>query len=98
VVKPGLLGIAQVSGMAIIPTITSSQRKWTFRSWDRFLVPKPFSKVIIRFGEPISIPPDLDDDEFEKKRLFIGQKMKELYDDTDLIWTDKARIEKIFQG
>jgi lysophospholipid acyltransferase (LPLAT)-like uncharacterized protein len=96
VIKPGLLRIAQVSGMAIIPTITSSQRKWTFRSWDRFFVPKPFSRVIIRFGEPIYIPSDLDDDEFEKKRLLIEQKMKELYEDTDLIWADIMRLKKIF--
>jgi lysophospholipid acyltransferase (LPLAT)-like uncharacterized protein len=97
VIKPGLLRIAQVSGKAIIPTITSSQRKWTFRSWDRFMVPKPFSRVIIRFGDPIYIPPDLDEDVFEKKRLLIEQRMKELYDDTDRIWTDKARVEAIFQ-
>ncbi|HPA69721.1 MAG TPA: lysophospholipid acyltransferase family protein [Bacteroidales bacterium] len=97
VVKPGLLRIAQVSGLAIVPTITSSDRHWTFGSWDRFLVPKPFSRVIIRFGEPFYIPPDLDEDEFEKRRLHIGQKMKELYEDTDLFWTDRVRGERIFQ-
>jgi lysophospholipid acyltransferase (LPLAT)-like uncharacterized protein len=96
VVKPGLLRIAQVSGMAIVPTITSSQRKWTFGSWDRFMVPKPFSRVIIRFGEPVYIPHDLDEDGFEEKRLHIGQRMKELYEDTDLIWTDRARVENVF--
>jgi lysophospholipid acyltransferase (LPLAT)-like uncharacterized protein len=97
VIKPGLLRIAQVSGMAIIPTITSSQRKWTFRSWDRFMVPKPFSRVIIRFGEPIYVPPDLDEDGFESKRLLVELRMNELYNDTDRIWTDQTRVEKIFQ-
>jgi lysophospholipid acyltransferase (LPLAT)-like uncharacterized protein len=97
VVKPGLLRIAQASGMAILPTITSSQRKWTFRSWDRFMVPKPFSRVIIRFGEPIYIAADFDEDEFEKNRLLVEQRMNELYDDTDRIWTDRARVEAVFQ-
>jgi lysophospholipid acyltransferase (LPLAT)-like uncharacterized protein len=97
VVKPGLLRIAQVSGMAILPTITSPQRKWTFRSWDRFMVPKPFSRVIIRFGGPIYIPADFDEDEFEKNRLLVEQRMNELYDDTDRIWTDRVRVEAIFQ-
>jgi lysophospholipid acyltransferase (LPLAT)-like uncharacterized protein len=96
VIKPGLLRIAQVSGMAIIPTVTSSQRRWTFGSWDSFHLPKPFSRVIIRFGEPIHIPPDLDEDEFEYKRLLIEQRMKGLYEDTDLIWADRARVENIF--
>jgi lysophospholipid acyltransferase (LPLAT)-like uncharacterized protein len=97
VVKPGLLRIAQVSGMAIVPTITSSQRKWTFRSWDSFHVPKPFSNVIIRFGEPLYIPADVDEDEFEKQRLLFGQRMKGLYEDTDLIWADRVRVDHIFQ-
>lgn len=96
VIKPGLLKIAQVSGMAIIPTITSSQKKWIFKSWDRFMVPKPFSRVIIRFGEPVYIMPDLDKDEFEEKRLLIEQKMKELYEDTDLAWTDTDKISTLF--
>jgi len=69
-----------------------------FGSWDRFLVPKPFSRVIIRFGEPIYILQDLDEEEFENKRVLIGQKMKELYQDTDSIWTDSAKIKSIFKG
>jgi lysophospholipid acyltransferase (LPLAT)-like uncharacterized protein len=41
-IKPGLLRIAQVSGLGIVPTITSSERRWAFRSWDRFMVPSRF--------------------------------------------------------
>ncbi|HRW81348.1 MAG TPA: lysophospholipid acyltransferase family protein [Desulfomonilia bacterium] len=96
VVKPGLLRIAQVSGVAIVPTITSSDRRWTFRSWDRFMVPKPFSRVIIRFGEPVYVPSDLDEDGFEKVRVLVEQRMEELYEDTDLIWNDRERIQRIF--
>lgn len=96
VIKPGLLRIAQASGMAIVPTITSSERHWTFKSWDRFMVPKPFSRVVIRFGEPIVIPPDLDENAFEEQRLFIERRMQELYEDTDRIWSDRARMKEIF--
>jgi lysophospholipid acyltransferase (LPLAT)-like uncharacterized protein len=96
VVKPGLLRIAQVSGKPIVPTITSSEKKWTFKSWDRFMVPKPFSRVIIRFGQAIYVPPELKGDDFEGKRLDIEQRMKDLYDDTDLIWTRPERIKEIF--
>lgn len=88
VIKPGLIRIAQVSGMAIVPTITSSKHHWTFKSWDRFMVPKPFSSVIIRFGEPISIPPDLDKNAFEEHRLFVEQRLRDLYEKTDNIWSD----------
>ncbi|MRR34991.1 DUF374 domain-containing protein [bacterium] len=95
-IKPGLLRIAQVSGMAIVPTITSSEKRWAFRSWDRFMVPKPFSRVLIRFGEPIYVSSEISDEAFEEKRQLIGQRMKEIYEDTDRIWTDQARLRSIF--
>ena len=97
VIKPGLLRIAQVAGRPIVPTITSAQKKWVFNSWDKFIVPKPFSRVIIRFGEAIYVPPNLNEDEFEKKRLLVEQTMKGLYDDTDLVWTHPAKMREIFK-
>ena len=97
VIKPGLLRIAQVAGRPIVPTITSAQKKWVFNSWDKFIVPKPFSRVIIRFGEAIYVPPNLNEDEFEKKRLLVEQTMKGLYDDTDLIWTHPAKMREIYK-
>ncbi|NOY68956.1 MAG: lysophospholipid acyltransferase family protein [Deltaproteobacteria bacterium] len=97
VVKPGLLRIAQVSGLPIVPTITSAQKKWCLNSWDRFMVPKPFSRVIIRFGAPINIPADLNEDDFEIKRRLVEERLRQLYDDTDLIWTNPEGIKKIFK-
>ena len=47
IVKPGLISMAQISGAAILPVIVSVDRAWILRSWDQFLVPKPFSKVTI---------------------------------------------------
>jgi lysophospholipid acyltransferase (LPLAT)-like uncharacterized protein len=96
VIKAGLIRIAQVTGKPIVPTITSGQKKWVFNSWDRFMVPKPFSRVIIRFGEPIYVASDLNDAEFEKNRVYVEQEMKALYKDTDLIWTDPVRYEEAF--
>ena len=96
VVKPGLLRIAQVSGKAIVQTITSSENPWIFRSWDRFMVPRPFSRVVIRFGPAFYVPPDMEGDDFERHRLMIEQSMKELYEDTDRIWSDEARKREIF--
>ena len=72
VVKPGLLIISKVSKMPILPTITSSEKKWVFRSWDRFIVPKPFSRVIIRFGDAINIPKNLQGPAFEKTPVKPG--------------------------
>ena len=95
-VQPGLLRIAQLSGKPVVPTITSAQKKWVFSGWDRFMVPKPFARVIIRFGEAIEVPADLNGEAFEQKRLFIEQRMQDLYEDTDRIWDDAGKIETIF--
>ena len=92
VVKPGLIYIAQITKLPIVPMIFSAQKKWTFTSWDRFMIPKPFSRVIYRFGDAIRIPEDLSEDEFEKKRLLVERSMKNLYEDTDLIWTKPDRL------
>ncbi len=81
----------------IVPTLTSAEKKWVFNSWDRFMVPKPFSRVVIRFGEPIEIPAELDGDAFEQKRLFVEQRMQELYAETDRIWLDTERIRTAFE-
>ena len=96
VVKPGLLRIAQVANLPIVPTITSAQNKWVFNSWDRFMVPRPFSRIIIRFGDAIHVPSELDIGEFEEKRLFVENRIKGLYEDTDLIWSSPEKVKEIF--
>jgi lysophospholipid acyltransferase (LPLAT)-like uncharacterized protein len=95
-VKPGLLRIAQVAGKPIVPTITSAQNKWVFNSWDRFMIPKPFSRLIIRFGDPIDVPARLEPEAFEQKRLAIEHGMEQLYADTDRIWDDAGRMAAVF--
>jgi lysophospholipid acyltransferase (LPLAT)-like uncharacterized protein len=96
VIKPGLLRIAQVSGQAVVPIITSGEKKWVFNSWDKFMLPKPFSRVMIRFGDAIYVEPDLDEAAFEDKRLLIENSMRDLYEDTDRIWEDADRIKTVF--
>ena len=96
IIKPGLLTIAQHAEIPIVPTITSGQKTWVFNSWDRFMVPRPFSRVIIRFGEPIFIPEDLHGEAFEEKRADIEARLCELYADTDRAWSDPERIKTIF--
>ncbi len=96
VVKPGLLRIAQAAGIPIVPTITSAEKKWVFKSWDRFMVPKPFSRVLIRFGEAMYVDADLKDERFEERRVHIEDRLKELYQETDQLWTNLERIEVLF--
>jgi lysophospholipid acyltransferase (LPLAT)-like uncharacterized protein len=88
-IKPGLIKLAQYSGMPILPAIISPEKKWVFKSWDRFMIPKPFSRIIIRFDEETYVPDELDSDKFEEIRSEIEDRLYLLYKETDEIWDKK---------
>lgn len=86
VVKPGLIRMAQRSRAAIFPVYISVDRAWITRSWDRFLIPKPFSQILIRWGDPIFVPKNMDSSTFEAIRLDLESKMVQGYAQDDLNW------------
>lgn len=63
-VQPGLLKIAQTTGTEIIPIHIRYSSAWRLSSWDRFVIPKPFSRVEVTFDQPIKIPKELDEKAF----------------------------------
>ena len=44
-----------MSDIEIIPVVFSADRQWLLKSWDKTRIPKPFSKAIILWGEPIKL-------------------------------------------
>lgn len=55
-VKPGLVKLAQKSGAPLIPVCWRASRSWVLsKSWDRFVIPKPFSRIDLFFGDPIDL-------------------------------------------
>lgn len=75
VVKAGLIRLAQLSQAAIFPVYISVERAWITRSWDRFLLPKPFSRILIRWGDPIFVPEKMETEAFEALRLEVEDTM-----------------------
>jgi lysophospholipid acyltransferase (LPLAT)-like uncharacterized protein len=66
-VKPGLALLARRSGAVVIPAYLSARRRFQARSWDRFIVPYPFTRVVLRWGpalEPAAEGTDEADAEF----------------------------------
>lgn len=59
-VQSGTVMLAQLSGAAVYPISYCAERAWRLRSWDRFIVPKPFSRISVAVGEPQRVPRDLD--------------------------------------
>lgn len=61
--RPGAIKLASLSGIPIVPIRIRYSRCVRVRSWDRFYVPLPFSKVTLEFGDPFSVPAELSSDE-----------------------------------
>ena len=68
VLQPGVVFVAEITGCPIIPMACAARRCWRMGSWDRFIVPKPFTTAVISMGEPVHVPPDLTDEERERWR------------------------------
>ena len=67
-VKPGTIRLAHITHAVIVPVSVSAEKAWYFNSWDKFLLPKPFSKVRLGFGKMIKFDRTKDRDIFEAQR------------------------------
>lgn len=52
---PGALIVAQRSGAPIVTLRATARRCWRLRSWDRFMIPKPFARITITYGTPVFV-------------------------------------------
>jgi lysophospholipid acyltransferase (LPLAT)-like uncharacterized protein len=67
--------LAHAANAVIVPVSVSAEKAWHFNSWDKFLLPKPFSKVILRFGEMIQFDRVKDREVFERQRTRLEEIM-----------------------
>lgn len=66
--KMGPIKLAQATGAPIGAFHLEPERAWTMESWDRFLVPKPFTRIVVSWAQWTNVPADLPLDQFETKR------------------------------
>ncbi|MGC9325845.1 MAG: lysophospholipid acyltransferase family protein [Desulfomonilia bacterium] len=86
VLKMGTVRIARETGRPIIPMMYGAQRKIVFKSWDRYFLPVPFTRVVLYHGDPFFVPLDADEEECERIRRNVEQKMNEMADFCDAYW------------
>ncbi|MCT8334447.1 lysophospholipid acyltransferase family protein [Leptospira sp. 85282-16] len=76
VLQPGIIAAAQVTQVPIIPFHYECSRQWILeKAWDKHRVPKPFTTFVVSYGEPISVPRELNEEEFEQMRLKVEEAM-----------------------
>jgi lysophospholipid acyltransferase (LPLAT)-like uncharacterized protein len=61
VAKPGPIALARATGVPVTAFFIAVQSAWVLKTWDAFVVPKPFSRALFRMSRPILIPADADD-------------------------------------
>lgn len=78
VFKPGAVVAAQITGLPIVPMAVGASSAWHFDSWDRFMVPRPMSRIRIVYGEPVHVPRNLGDGEVEALAERLGETLLQL--------------------
>jgi lysophospholipid acyltransferase (LPLAT)-like uncharacterized protein len=66
--KMGPIKLAQLTGAPIGAFHLEPEHAWTIRSWDRFLVPRPFTRIVVSWAQWTRVPADLAAEDFEPKR------------------------------
>jgi lysophospholipid acyltransferase (LPLAT)-like uncharacterized protein len=75
---PGIIFLAQKSGAPVLPINLEYSSCWRLKSWDRFILPRPFSKVRVIFGPPHRVGSTSTPEEFETERLRLQSAMMAL--------------------
>jgi lysophospholipid acyltransferase (LPLAT)-like uncharacterized protein len=74
--KMGPIKLAQTTGAPIGAFHLQPEKAWVMRSWDRFLVPKPFTRIVVSWAQWTKVPADLPAEQFEMKRQELNDAME----------------------
>lgn len=83
VFHPGAAYFASKSGLTVLPASAAYHRSWSLRSWDGFIIPRPFTRAVIHGGVPIRVPPDLDDAGIEEWRGRLERALREVTEESE---------------
>jgi lysophospholipid acyltransferase (LPLAT)-like uncharacterized protein len=78
VAQNGAVMLAKVAGVPIVPLAVGAAPCRVLRSWDAFVVPRPFGRVAVVFGEPIAVPRAATHDVIEAKRRELETALHDL--------------------
>lgn len=82
--KPGMIKLAAMTGLPLLPIMWSADRVWTFtKAWDRAMLPKPFARVVAKAGRELRFPPDMDRAQLAAACAELDQELNRLRDELD---------------
>ena len=65
-VKPGPVALARSSGVPLTMFHIAVEKAWVLNTWDRLIIPKPFSRVLMRFGKLVPVSPEASEEDLER--------------------------------
>jgi lysophospholipid acyltransferase (LPLAT)-like uncharacterized protein len=77
--KPGAILLAQMSGRPILPMAYAASRAWRIK-WDRFVIPMPFSRIVIAIGPPRYVPRAMDAATLERLQGEMETELRSLFE------------------
>lgn len=98
VVKMGAVILAKNSRAPVIPLMWSADKCWVLNSWDRFIIPKPFAKIVYCICEPIWVPDNAEGDELEYYRKLLEDRLNASARWCDEQYGDEKPWRKIKDG
>jgi len=76
--KPGAVMLSQLSGKPILPVSIAASHSIRFRTWDRFELPLPFSRVVIAYGEPVRLARGMNPEALARSQREMGERLQVL--------------------
>lgn len=83
--KIGTVAVARTSGRPILPMVGAAWPNREFGSWDRFQLPRPFSRGVLLYGEPMLVPKSAGSDDLESYRVELRERLIALRERADRI-------------
>lgn len=79
VAKIGIIKIAKDTGLPLVPVMVWAKRKILFKSWDRTLLPLPFTRICFFYGEPLWVSAEATSEQMEHARIELTDRLNEMH-------------------
>lgn len=90
--KPGAVLMARIGGAPMVPLACAAERAWNLKRWDDFMIPKPFTRVVLAIGEPIEVPRKASMAQMEEFRLQMQYATNALMKESEHILERKGEV------
>lgn len=88
-VQPGAAYLASRAGIPLIPMASSAQTAWVLKSWDRFMIPKPFARVAVLIGQPLWVDSEANQESLQQTGLKLEEELMALTEKADRLFNSQ---------